>query len=207
MELQLRDDIASHYNAVLSVQAQIKQLEAQLSENNENLQKVCTHNRVVMARHKGLSDSEPLYNARCLICGQQERVLNEPLVRLGGKPILWVDPAEYNQKFFGWQETLSLEAIERLGMFECGNDSRQFLFESVDDIYTGKCGRFEEFELIFYVLQDGKENMYEYKISASDERDAIANAPAQLAAAEQHIGKMAHNPVLVKVLSRPILSR
>ena len=59
----------------------------------------------------------------------------------------------------------------------------------------------EKFALLFYVNQEGEENQYRYKVDASDEADAITKAPAELAAVSRQLGKMAHNPILVKVLA------
>lgn len=60
----------------------------------------------------------------------------------------------------------------------------------------------ENFALVFFVYQDGEENQYQYKVDALDEADAINKAPIELNAAEKHLGKKAHNPILVKVLSK-----
>lgn len=60
--------------------------------------------------------------------------------------------------------------------------------------------KLENFALIFYVIQDGEDNQYQYKIEASDDADAIAKAPAELAAVRRQLGKIPHNPRLVKIL-------
>lgn len=61
----------------------------------------------------------------------------------------------------------------------------------------------EEFALLFYVYQEGGENHYHYKVFAQNEEDAIEKAPKELAAAEKQLNKTAHNPMLVKILSKP----
>lgn len=58
----------------------------------------------------------------------------------------------------------------------------------------------EKFALIFTVIQEGEHNDYQRKVDASNEAEAILKAPAELAAARQSLGKIPHNPRLVKVL-------
>lgn len=58
----------------------------------------------------------------------------------------------------------------------------------------------EDFQIFFYVIQDGEDNQYRWKVDASDEAEAIIKAPLELAAARRTLGKIPHNPTLVKVL-------
>lgn len=59
-----------------------------------------------------------------------------------------------------------------------------------------------EFALLFYVINNGEEDQYHYKVDAIDENSAIEKAPDVLRAVEKQLCKKVHCPMLVKVLLR-----